>query len=155
MWVDAWTGVSMSGSVTVPAALDQIPYWYRAGSLVPMYARYADTLLPATAPGVTSYADPALGSELRLIFSAGGTGTTQLHDGATASADGTTLTFTAGGEYTVATFELAKTSVTSVSVGGTMLPEVADVTTCAAPGCWNLTGTKLQVRMFGGTATVQ
>ena len=155
-WVYAWTGEVMTGSATVPAPIDQIPYWYRAGSLVPMYARYADTLLPVTSGSATSYADPALGGEQRLIYTAGADATAALHDGAQASVTGgATLAFTPGSEYTVATFELALAAApATVTSGGQALPEVADVTACAAPGCWSFAGGTLRVRMFGGTAVV-
>ena len=38
-------------AITVPAPLDAIPTWQRAGTLVPTFAHAADTLLPSTAPG--------------------------------------------------------------------------------------------------------
>ncbi|MDX2094251.1 MAG: hypothetical protein SFX73_40845 [Kofleriaceae bacterium] len=45
--------------LTVSAPLERMPLWQRAGSIIPTFAAYADTLLPATAAGVTSYADLA------------------------------------------------------------------------------------------------
>ena len=44
-------------AITVPAALGVLPRWHRAGSFVAMFARAADTILLATAAGVTSYTD--------------------------------------------------------------------------------------------------
>jgi hypothetical protein len=44
------------------AARSRLPLWRAADRFVPMFARAADTLEPATAPGVTSYADPAYGA---------------------------------------------------------------------------------------------
>jgi alpha-glucosidase (family GH31 glycosyl hydrolase) len=161
-WFDRETGTRTTGdgqrAVTVAAPLDVIPTWYRAGSLVPMYARYADTMLPATAAGVTSYATPALGRELRLVYSPGelaNVARTSLHDGASAQGDGTTITLTGGGEYTVFTVEVDTRSglapfsaPAGVSVDAVDLPAVADVTTCGAPGCWHADSRRLEVRVF-------
>nr|HEX4313750.1 TIM-barrel domain-containing protein [Kofleriaceae bacterium] len=169
-WVDTATGARVAGdgatTTTVPAPIDVVPVWYRAGSLVPMYARYADTELPVTQGSATSYADAAIGGELRLVYSPadGATAVAALDDGAAASATAGALTFTAGSRYTAATFDVDARALTgalaapaSVTVGGTALPIVADVTTCAAPGCYSFDATAkhLQVRIFSGTATVQ
>jgi hypothetical protein len=109
-----------------------------------MYAIAADTILPATAAGVTSYAGPN-GSELRLIYTPGAsTATTTLDDSAAATANGTELTWTRGTTYQTATFDIdarnltgALAAPTAVSGDGADLANVADVTTCAAPGCWS------------------
>jgi alpha-glucosidase (family GH31 glycosyl hydrolase) len=147
-WVDRSTGAPAVGdgttAITVPAPLDTIPTWYRSGSMIPMYAIAADTILPATAPGVTSYAGPN-GSELRLTYTPGDTAaTTTLDDGASASGTGPDMTWAAGSEYQVATFDIdgrsltgALAAPTAVSGDGVDLANVADVTTCAAPGCWS------------------
>jgi alpha-glucosidase (family GH31 glycosyl hydrolase) len=167
-WYEAETGMRIVGDghreVTAAAPLDVIPTWYRAGSFVPMYARYADTMLPATAAGVTSYATPALGRELRLVYSPGAVGNVahaSLHDGASAVGDGTTITVTGGGEYSVFTVEVDTRAATAplsaptgVSVDGTDIPNVADVTTCNAPGCWHADARRLEIRVFApGAAT--
>jgi len=130
--------------------------WYRSGSLVPMFARVADTLLPATASGVTSYADPAFGRELRLVYTPGAqVATATLHDGAHATATGATIAVSGGSQYTVVTVEVDTRSAqgplatpAAVAVDGTDLAKVADVTACVAPGCWSLTGNQLEVRVF-------
>jgi len=166
-WIDRATGAVATGdgttAVTVPAALDTLPMWFREGSLVPMYARAADTLLPATAAGVTSYADPTFGSELRLVYTPGAPANALLHDGTRANADGALVTLAGGSEYSVLTIDIdARTlgapfsAPTAVAVDGSDLPEVADVTTCAAPGCWSFdAGAKhLQARVFA-PASVQ
>src|SRR5262249_29250323 len=35
-WIHYWTGMSYSGSATVPAPLDQSPVFVKAGSIIPM-----------------------------------------------------------------------------------------------------------------------
>lgn len=170
-WVSRATGATVQGDghtpITVPAPLDTLPIFYRADALVPMFARLADTLLPATAPGVTSYADPAYGRELRVIYAArtsgapleGSAGTT-LHDGAAVTADGRSLTVTGGTQYDVFTIDVDGRTHTdafgapiAVSVGGSDLPAVADpaaLFACAAPGCYvfEAASQHLQVRVF-------
>ncbi|HVV86290.1 MAG TPA: TIM-barrel domain-containing protein, partial [Kofleriaceae bacterium] len=115
-WIDWWTGLATDGDGhtprTVAAPIDRLPLWRAADRFVPMFARAADTLEPATAAGVTSYADPAYGRELRLVLTPdGGAAETSLHDGAraTAGVDGARyhLRFEPGSQYTVATFDLA------------------------------------------------
>ena len=164
-WVDRETGVEVTGdgttSITVPAPRDMIPTWHRAGSLVPMFARYADTILPATAAGVTTYADATLGRELRLVYTPGGSLEqpvfANLHDGARANANGAFVQVTGGSEYQVFTVDVDArglgapfSSPAAVSVGGADLPTAADVTTCAAPGCWRFDAAakRLEVRVF-------
>src|SRR5262249_38420282 len=109
-WTDRGTGqvVQSDGKqqLTVPAPLDVLPMWFREGSLVPMFARAADTLLPATARGVTSYATPAIGSELRLVYTPGAPAAATLHDGTTATGNNTTIAVTAGTDYRVFTIDI-------------------------------------------------
>lgn len=166
-WVDRSTGASVTGdghtSITVPAPLDTIPVWYRAGSIVPMYARAADTLLPATAAGVTSYAGP-LGTEIRFVYTPGSSLVVHTLDDDTAAAgDGPTLNWLAGTMYTMATFDIDTrglgapyASPTDVAADGSSLPQVADVTTCAAPGCWRLDPTTkhLEIRVPPSAVTI-
>lgn len=164
-WVDRATGVEVTGdgttAITVPAPRDVIPTWHRVGSFVPMFARHADTLLPATAPGVTTYADPMLGRELRLVYTPGGSlerpVIAKLHDGATALGSGALLRVSGGSEYAVFTIDVDArdlgvpfSSPVAVDVGGVDLPAVADVTTCADPGCWRFDAAakRLEVRVF-------
>jgi len=171
-WVDRATGLEAIGdgatAITVPAPLGVLPRWHRAGSMVPMFARAADTLLPATAAGVTSYSDPAIGRELRLVYApAATTATTALHDAATGSGTGPLMSVTGGSEYSVFTIDVDARGLaapfaapTAVSVDGTDLPAVADVTTCVAPGCFafDAASKHLEVRVFaplGQTRQVQ
>jgi len=177
-WVDRATGRSLTAgtAVTVPAPLDVLPMWQRAGSIVPMFARYADTLVPATAAGVTSYADPAFGRELRLVYAPtgpafpleGGPLELTLHDGARVTGWDTALAVTGGTQYTVFTLDVDAREISSgpfsapaaVSVDGTDLAIAADATaleTCLAPGCWHFdaTGRRFQARVFAPTSAVK
>ncbi len=164
MWVERATGaIHVGGStITVAAPLDELPLFFQAGSLVPMFARYADTILPATAAGVTSYDDRAFGSELRLVFTPGTTtALVSLHDGTNASANGTNAAISGGSEYTIFTLDIdaraqtgnALATPTDVTVNSATVPVVASeaaLRACAAPGCWFFDGTekRLQVRVF-------
>jgi alpha-glucosidase (family GH31 glycosyl hydrolase) len=164
-WVNRESGEIHSSdgktSFTVPAPLDVIPTWQRIGSFVPMFARYADTMLPATAPGVTSYADPMFSRELRLVFVPDGNlenpAGVELFDGSSiGTGGGGGYRIVGGGEYSVFTLDVDARSfpdyqtVASAKLGTADLPNVADVTTCAAPGCWsyNATTKRLLVRVF-------
>jgi alpha-D-xyloside xylohydrolase len=174
-WVDRATGLEVTSDgtteVTVPAPLDVLPMWQRVNSFVPMFALAADTILPATAPGVTSYATPAIGRELRLVYTPGpvpleGVGpSTTLHDGANAQANHTTVSVTGGSEYSVFTIDVDGRGLTDlfaaptrVSIDGTAeLPLVTDVAACAAPGCWSFDAPskKLLVRVFAPQGTTR
>ncbi|MDB4952974.1 MAG: uncharacterized protein JWO36_543 [Myxococcales bacterium] len=168
-WVDKWTGARITGdghtSITVSAPLAQIPMWYRAGSLIPMFARAADTLLPATAPGVTSYEDAAFGSELRFIVTPGlgedlESGS-DLHDGTHAFGGTGPITYRTGTQYKTITFDLDARSLpapysspVAVSLDGVDLPSVASDTAmfACATGCWQLDAAAhhVQIRVPGG-----
>ncbi len=165
VWMNRETGVDETGTVTAAAPLDVIPTWQRRPSFVPMFARQADTMLPATAPGVTSYTDPTFGRELRLLYAPIDAllepATTALHDGASATGYGPRITLTGGSDYQVFTIDVDARGLTgvlaaptAVSVGGSDLPIAADVTTCAAPGCWRFdAATKhLEIRVFAAQA---
>ncbi len=163
-WVERRTGEVRAGgsTFTVAAPLDELPLFHRAGSLVPAFALYADTLLPATAPGVTSYYDRPLGSELRLSFTPGPTtAITSLHDGTTATANGASASVTGGSEYHIFTLDIdaraqtgdALAAPTSVTVNSATVPAVASesaLRACASPGCWffDAPAKRLQVRVF-------
>lgn len=164
-WIDWWTGAAAIGdgttAITVAAPLDRMPLWRAADRLVPLFARAADTLEPATAPGVTSYADPAYGSELRLwITPDGGDAQLTLHDGSAASAGespaGYALGYVPGSQYTAVTFDLDLTAATAPSLAaptgvtliGTSITQVADeaaLRTCA-DACWLLEPDRLRIR---------
>lgn len=164
-WMDRATGTIVRADgrtpVTVPAPLAAIPTWQRVGSIVPMFARAADTILPATAAGVTSYADRALGRELRLVYvppdASGEPAQVRLHDGATATAAGGVIDLAGGAEYDVFTLDVDGRGLgapfdapAAVSADGADLPQATDVTACAAPGCWRFDAAtrRLEARVF-------
>jgi hypothetical protein len=116
-----------------------------------MYARPADTLIAATAPGVASYTDPALGGELRLwITPTGQPAFLALNDGTgvEGSLEGTAYAIEVGGTAwpwvtldldARATTVALLTAPTGVTAEDVALPAVADepaLDACAAPGCW-------------------
>ncbi len=110
-WIDRTTGVKTiangSDPITVPAPLAALPIWYREGAIISMFARIADTLLPATAPGVTSYADPALRRELHCVHAPStGPRLGTVHDGAALETNGTQLRVVGGSQYTVLTVDI-------------------------------------------------
>lgn len=170
-WIDWWTGERVAsagaGERTVPAPLERMPLWRATNRFVPMFARAADTLEPATAPGVTSYADPAYGGELRLwITPDGPRAEVQLHDGAQATgeaaADHYALGFTAGQTYVAALFDLDlrhARAVTSpgpltVELGGAPIPAAADEAAllACARACWlHEPGVRLRVRVVASS----
>jgi alpha-D-xyloside xylohydrolase len=173
-WVDARTGVAIVGDghtvLHAAAPLAVIPMWYRSGSIVAMFQRAADTLLPATAPGVTSYADPAIGGELRLVYTPGGAASATLHDGTHATGDAAAMSIAFGSEYTAATFDIDGRSIdapasmvlaapTAVALDGTDLPAVTTVgalDACAAPGCWMFDAAKrLRIRVYAQGSTMR
>lgn len=159
-WLDRATGAYVRGDgnpITVPAPLERMPLWQRAGSIVPTFAVYADTLLPATAPNVTSYADPRLGRELRASYAASDPGELTLHDGTYFNAAVGTVAITGGTQYTVITLDIDARSLrapfsapTGATLNNVALPEAADLPNCAAPGCWRFDAANkhLEVRVF-------
>lgn len=149
-WINWWTLESQSGTVVVDAPLEQMPMWQEAFQLVPMFARGADTLEPASAPGVTSYADPAYGRELRFLNISGGS--VELHDGAYGSVTPSSITFIPGTQYDIATFEYRTPAGAGevLVVDGPALPQVstlAELETCPTPGCWFDDAATFQVRI--------
>jgi alpha-D-xyloside xylohydrolase len=170
-WFDWWTGEPMSGdgrsTRTVAAPLERMPMWQRADRIVPMFARAADTLAPATAPGVTSYADPAYGRELLLRIVADGTAEVVLHDGGvgrmTAFGDlgvPAHFVYTPGTDYDIVTFDYHHPGGAGdpmITLGATPLPSVADASAlaaCGAPGCYLAEPGRLRARVHTGGAAV-
>jgi hypothetical protein len=170
VWQDWWTGETVIGDdhtvITVPAPLTRMPIWQRGTTMVPMFARAADTLIPATAPGVTSYADPAFGRELRLrmfpweVILDGDIGASAtVHDGGVAGetvvVDGTLLLhYAPGTDYDIVTFDAidpALVAPATVTAGADALPAVADeaaLFACPSPGCYLAETGRLRVRLF-------
>lgn len=163
-WRDPATGAYTTAdgamAITVPAPLATIPTWTRAGSLIPTYARAADTLEPATAAGVTSYADPAFGAELLLRYTPRAAASVDVHDGTHATADGaTTFAVAAGTDYAAITLAWdprgetgALAAPTSATLDGAALPAVAidALATCAAPGCFAVDTARVAIRVVLG-----
>jgi hypothetical protein len=149
-WIDWWTGEPASGTFTAPAPLTRMPMWRKAGTFVPMFALPADTLEPVAAPGVTSYAYPDLGGELRLLLT-GDTASIGLHDSTIAFAEPGQLMVVIGSTYTITTFDLTVPAGTTVPL--MVAADEAALQTCSPPGCWLLEGTRLRVRVHGN-ATV-
>jgi hypothetical protein len=155
-WVSWWDGAAASGTVTADAPLDRIPIYLAPYRFVPMFARAADTLEPATTGGVTSYADDDYGRELRLVVAMTAedlpAASIELHDGATATLDpGGTFSFTAGSQYDIVTLD-AWTSLSSVAD----LPVAAnedELATCPAPGCWLASAGRLRARVWAADGT--
>lgn len=162
-WIDWWTGTATTGdgtaSMQVSAPLETLPLWRRRGALIPMFARAADTLIPATAAGVTSYADPAYGRELRLLTTPAGAASVSLYDGTRASVDvGTdyTVTLQAGDEFDIITLDLDLRGsdlaiAPPATLDGTALATAADeaaLTSCAAPGCILVDADRVRARVY-------
>lgn len=79
-WRNFWTGEPLEGKQLhqVPADLDTIPVFARAGALVPLLDPSPETLIPTEDPKVR-----AAGHDLRLLVYPGADGTFQLYDGTT------------------------------------------------------------------------
>ncbi len=169
-WIDWWTGArTMSDgrtSIAAAAPLDTLPLWRAANAFVPMFARPADTLLPATAAGVTSYADPAYGGELAMRITPTGQPTSlALVDGAGAagSLEGTaySIQYQLSASWHHVTFDLDARATTvgvlaaptGAELDGTDLPQVADEAALFAcdQGCWlwEPAAQRLRVRVAG------
>ncbi len=169
-WIDWWTGEAAEGdgqtSRTVDAPLETLPLWRRANAFVALFAREADTLLPATSAEVSSYADDEYGRELRLLIApSGDPAEFQLYDGASAAGGiidaAYELTATAGSTFDIMTFDIDAANATADSVtnpgdvlfDGSSLPlaaSVEEVAACAAPGCWfwDAADSRLLVRVY-------
>ncbi|RMH42964.1 MAG: glycoside hydrolase family 31 protein [Deltaproteobacteria bacterium] len=156
-WIDWWTGVAETEPERqVPAPLDRLPLWRRANAFVPMFARAADTLAPATDPAVRSYADPAYGRHLALwITPDGPRADIALYDGATASAERTgdvyRLSAAAGDEFDTFVFALDLRASDLRLDPSAVLPE-GDPDGCDA--CYRERDGVLYVRTGPGTVDV-
>ncbi len=143
-WIDWWTGERTAGGVevTVSAPIGTLPLWRKVGGLVPMLLTPVDTLVPTTAPGVISLADPAVPSELRvLVAPVPETRALTLYDGTRLSvlggATSVTVALTGGTRHDDARFEIDWPAAMPPTSAG--LPEVATLAAldaCAPPGCW-------------------
>jgi alpha-D-xyloside xylohydrolase len=141
-WIDWWTGAHASGAVTVNAPVDTLPLWRRADQIVVMLASPVDTLLPSTAPGVQSLADPTLARGIRVIATPTGDATFALYDGSHVEVTLTTavtVSASAGTRHRDFRFELdyGNAGLPAPTSGNLpQAPDAASLATCAAPGCW-------------------
>jgi hypothetical protein len=89
LWVDYWTGEARGGGevIEVPAPLDTLPLFLRAGAIVPMLDPEVVTLAEATDPGVVTWADRRDRLHVRLAPS--GHESFELFDGSTIEVDAT------------------------------------------------------------------
>jgi hypothetical protein len=179
-WVDWWTGAVTNGdghtSITVPAPLDTLPLWRNAERYIPIFARDADTLLPATASGVTSYGDS---EELRWVATPTDKPVDMVSNSPTTGPGGGLVSYgMTDGSYEIptlpvemSTFDLDARGATVASVksptsvtaydnathAATVLPSVADenaLRACAAPGCWLWEPTAERLRIRAANATI-
>ncbi|MCB9550375.1 MAG: glycoside hydrolase family 31 protein [Myxococcales bacterium] len=130
-WFDWWTGAPIEGGAdrVVPAPLDTLPLYLRAGAIVPLLRPTIDSLAPTTEPDrVDSFAtDPGA---LHLVIAAGADGALTLYDGTAIShrADGPdrviTLAVGAAG-WTGYVIELVGLTPLAVEVDGAPLPAAA------------------------------
>jgi alpha-D-xyloside xylohydrolase len=99
-WVDWWDGAVYEGpaDVTVPAPLDRLPLFVRAGGIVPLLRPTIDTLSPATDPAVDSYDGDPGRLWVRVVPDSVAT-SFDLHDGGRISA---TVAVTDDGEVVLA-----------------------------------------------------
>jgi alpha-D-xyloside xylohydrolase len=129
-WIDWWDGTVYAGgagggAVDVPAPLEKLPLFLRAGAAVPMLRPTIDTLAPATAAGVESYAnDPGI---LHVRTFPGPPSVFALYDSTVLSQNVTDFTVTPGTTFTAgAMLEIVGSSKPAgVDLGGAALTEAA------------------------------
>jgi alpha-D-xyloside xylohydrolase len=158
-WLDFWTGEPASGAVTVPAPLDTLPLWRRVDAMVPLLAVPIDTFLPATEPGVVTFA--AAGDRLRVLLALRAQSSFALWDGgllsAEATAAGATLSLSPGTTHDDVRFELDWEGAPPTSATVPAATSLAELDACAAPGCWwwDPASATAYLRLAGsGTATI-
>lgn len=122
-WFDWWTGETREGVVTVPAPLETLPLFVRAGGIVPMLRPTIDTLAPTTLAGVESYADDPGALTIVVAPNDGDATEYKTFEGTVVTSaveDGRhVVRITAGDEFRGATFELFRTTpATEVLVDG-------------------------------------
>jgi alpha-D-xyloside xylohydrolase len=129
-WLDLATLAFHESRARVPAPLDRLPLFQKAGSIVPMARPSVRTLAPATVPGVDSFANDPGRLHVRVIPGAAATFT--LYDGGKLTwEDGATGTFTcAPGGVSWKGLEVEVLGdprpVATVSAEGTALAKVSD-----------------------------
>lgn len=143
-WIDWWTGAPVAGGaqVTVPAPLETLPLWRKAGAVVVMLATPVDTFVEATVPGVVSLADPAAARGLRVLVWPEGESTFDVYDGSSlrVSADGGAVVVEAraGQRHRDFRFEVDWTASAPPSTSSEVAAaaDEAALDACPAPGCW-------------------
>ena len=129
-WIDWWDGTVYAGGAgggeaLVPAPLEKLPLFQRAGASVPMLRPTIDTVAPATDPTVESYAnDPGV---LWVRIFPGPPSVFALYDSTVISQNVTVFTVTPGSTFTSGSMlEIVGTSQPAgVDLGGTALTQAA------------------------------
>jgi alpha-D-xyloside xylohydrolase len=149
-WFRFDDGVELQGeagaTVTVPAALTELPLFVREGALVPMLAPDVDTLSPATDPGVVSFAN-APGT--LWVRAQPGEGQLTLFDGTTVSQANGTYTATGGERFTTSVvWELRGVAApAAVDHAGSAVAQVADEAALGnASSGWAFSGGRLLIK---------
>ncbi|MBI5480958.1 MAG: glycoside hydrolase family 31 protein [Deltaproteobacteria bacterium] len=165
-WIDWWDGTRYAGgagggSVEVPAPLDKLPLFLRAGASVPMLRPTIDTAAPATVAGIESYAnDPG---RLYVRVFPGPPSVFALYDSTVISQNVTSFSVAPGRTFTLGTMlEIVGTSQPGgVDLGGTALTQAATPADLdAAPSGWAFeaaTGGTVWVKLpaAGGTVSLK
>ncbi|MCA9571110.1 MAG: hypothetical protein KC656_24895, partial [Myxococcales bacterium] len=141
-WVGWFDGtVHTAGTATVPAPLDTLPLFLKAGDVVPLLRPTIDTVSPVADPdAIDSYAtDPGIlwvrttpgPAHARTLFDGGEVTTAQ--DG-----DAFTVTWSAGDTFTqgLVVEVLAQARPTAVTVDGADVPSRSDLDAVLAEGGW-------------------
>jgi alpha-D-xyloside xylohydrolase len=161
-WIDWWDGTVYSGPATVevPAPLGKLPLLMRAGGIVPLLRPTIDTLAPATAAGIESYANDPGPLWVRL-FRGAQPAAFDLFDGTHLAADGGTIGVAPGATFTggVVLELVGAAAPAGVDLDGAALARVAtlaDLDGVAAGWAWDgaATGGTVWVKAPGGAHQV-
>ncbi|HEY3357885.1 MAG TPA: TIM-barrel domain-containing protein [Polyangia bacterium] len=153
-WIDWWDGTVYPGGATVEVAapLATLPLLLRAGGIVPLLRPTIDTLAPATAAGIESYANDPGALWVRIARGAAPTAF-DLFDGGRVAQDGATVSVTPGATFTAGPMlELvAETEPAGVDLDGAALARaatLAELEAAASGWAWDAAAT-------GGTVWVK
>lgn len=149
-WFRFTDGVELDGAagatLTVQAALTELPLYVREGALIPMLEPEMDTLAPATDARVRSYAND---TGTLWVRAQPGEGQLTLFDGTTVRQDATTLTATAGERFkTSVVWELRGVAEpVGVAHGAGALGRAADESALESmAGGWWFSGGRLLIK---------
>lgn len=114
---------------TIPAPLERIPVFVKAGGIVPMLEARYDTLAPATNPGIDSFADDPGRLVVWLAATDGPPARFTVFDGSvieqSQASSGLDVTFTPGSSFTKGLrLELYGMAPTSVTVDGRSIAQI-------------------------------